>query len=102
MRFYSNRILRAGLALLCVSVMLLVSFSWFGSGKSTSSNDDEYYAVPTVPVDDLVHTAEHPFCSDNTCPCHEDEEEIGKVNEDYQEGLYTAPEATRRVKGWWL
>lgn len=28
----------------------------------------------TVPVDTLIHTQEHPTCSDATCPCQGDEE----------------------------
>jgi hypothetical protein len=30
----------------------------------------------TIPMEDeLVHTQEHPFCDDLTCPCHTQEEE---------------------------
>ena len=66
---------------------------------NTKGNND---AVPVIPVDDLIHTDEHPFCGDPSCPCGEDQEAIGKVNQQYQDGLYTAPEATRRVRGWFL
>jgi len=28
-----------------------------------------------IPMEDApMHTDEHPVCTDNTCPCHEDEE----------------------------
>jgi len=28
------------------------------------------YAV--IMLDELVHTQDHPFCSDSSCPCHND------------------------------
>jgi hypothetical protein len=55
-----------------------------------------------IPVDQLIHTDEHPFCTDPTCMCHDDQELIQGVNEQYQDGLLTASEATRTVKGWQL
>lgn len=44
------------------------------------------------------HT-EHMFCSDPSCPCHEDKYLIAEVEEAYYEGELTAAEATRTVEG---
>lgn len=53
-----------------------------------------------IPVDDLQHTQESPFCfADPKCPCHEDPELIGAVGNDVTNGLLTPDEATRLVKG---
>ena len=52
-----------------------------------------------VPVDDLVHTDERPFCSDQTCPCHEDESLTSQVAQQVQDGLFTPQEAIEFVKG---
>ncbi len=49
--------------------------------------------------DELVHTDHDPFCSDPACPCHPDPDLIAQVNEQYQEGLLTAEEATNYVMG---
>ena len=34
--------------------------------------EDEYYVYPILEGTDYrIHTPEHPFCEDMTCPCHE-------------------------------
>jgi hypothetical protein len=45
--------------------------------------------------DDLIHTADHPFCSiDPTCPCHEDHELIAKeCSHDYDATFTTTTTA---------
>lgn len=50
--------------------------------------------TPVVPVDEIVHSDEKPFCDDPTCDCHEDELAIAAVNRTVQEGLLTPDEAT--------
>lgn len=52
-----------------------------------------------VPVDELIHTDERPFCSDQTCPCHEDELLTSQVAQQVQDGLFTPPEAIEFIKG---
>lgn len=52
-----------------------------------------------IPVDYKEHTEGSPFCWDEACPCHEDEEQIAKVNEAVQNGLMTTEEATEFVRG---
>jgi hypothetical protein len=44
--------------------------------------------------DDLVHTSEHPFCSDGTCCCHEDELLIGEIAAQVEAGIFTPEQAT--------
>jgi hypothetical protein len=56
-------------------------------------------SVPYEDENDLLHTSEHPFCPAPDCLCHEDQELISGVNEDYQSGLVTSSEATRIVEG---
>ncbi len=62
-------------------------------------DEKEYYVVPAIPVDHEVHTPEHPFCDDPTCFCHDDPDAIEQVNQDYQDGLLSAADATRTVGG---
>ena len=71
--------------------------SIFGQPLTPDTEDTEYYVYPTS--DYQEHTAEHPFCADPTCPCHEDQEAIAKVNEAYQAGEVTAEEASSIVQG---
>ena len=49
--------------------------------------------------DDLVHTADSPFCSDPSCPCHDDPTLIAEANVLYQDGLLTDEEALNYVLG---
>lgn len=52
-----------------------------------------------VPVDDIFHTPDTPFCWDKTCDCHEDDVAIAIVARHVQDGLFTPEEATDFVKG---
>ncbi len=49
--------------------------------------------------DDIIHTQEHPFCSDPSCPCHEDSALLSDVAQAVEQGLFTPDEATRFVEG---
>ena len=55
--------------------------------------------IPVIPVDELEHTPEKPFCWDSSCPCHEDPLLISEVNDAVQNGLMTPSEATGFVAG---
>ena len=55
--------------------------------------------IPVIFVDERLHTPEHPFCSNPSCPCHEDREEVAGVNQLVQDGLLTSSEATNYVLG---
>jgi hypothetical protein len=56
--------------------------------------------IPVIPVDRVDHTQARPFCLlSPSCPCHEDPENIAKVNGHVRAGLLTPQEATRTVKG---
>jgi len=63
-----------------------------------------YYnnAIPIIPVDEILHTDDKPFCNATLhpdCPCREDQASIQQVNQYVQDGLLTPNEATRTVKG---
>jgi hypothetical protein len=49
--------------------------------------------------DDLVHTDHDSFCSDPTCPCHEESVDLDTVAGMVEDGLFTPAEATRFVQG---
>lgn len=62
----------------------------------SNNNEGDEYTVK------LVDVPQHPpghMCWDKKCPCHEDKEIIGKINEYVQEGLLTPQNATDIVKG---
>ena len=50
--------------------------------------------IPVIPVDYLEHTDENPFCWNGSCPCRENQENIGIVAQQVQDGLFTPSEAT--------
>jgi len=49
--------------------------------------------------DEIIHTVEHPFCSDPTCPDKEDPELLAQVAQLVEDGLLTEEEATNYVLG---
>jgi len=55
--------------------------------------------ILVIPVDELEHTPEKPFCWDSACPCHEDGLLIEEVSVFVQDGLMTPQEATDFVAG---
>ena len=55
--------------------------------------------IPIPMEDDLVHTANSPFCDDPRCPDKEDEAAINAVAQLVEDGLFTPDEATRFVQG---
>ena len=63
------------------------------------SYGDNFIIVLPAFDGDILHTAAHPFCFDDKCPCHEDPELLAEVDTLYQNGLITPEEATRIVKG---
>ena len=58
---------------------------------------DRPFPIPTE--DDPVHTDHDPFCSDPTCPCHEESHALDSLAQHVQDGLLTPEEATRFVQG---
>ncbi len=44
--------------------------------------------------DEFVHAEGGSFCSDPTCPCHEDADLIAELAQDLENGLLTPEEAT--------
>ena len=60
----------------------------------------QHPAPIVIPMEDeLIHTPDHPFCSDATCPCKEDQELLANVAQQVTDGLLTPAEATRLVAG---
>jgi hypothetical protein len=55
--------------------------------------------IPVIPVDHQDHTDESPFCWNESCPCHEDQEAINVVAGHVTDGLMTPAEATDFVGG---
>ncbi len=55
--------------------------------------------VLVVPEEHLLHTAVNPFCWDETCPCHDDADAIAGINDAINNGIITADDAKRIVKG---
>jgi hypothetical protein len=49
--------------------------------------------------DSILHTLDHPFCDNPTCPCHEDPELLFDVIQAVEQGLLTPAEATPVVLG---
>jgi hypothetical protein len=61
---------------------------------------EEYYVYPILPGTDYrIHTPEHPFCDDSSCPCKSDQEAIDTLNGYYQDGLVSAEDADKMYKG---
>ncbi len=56
---------------------------------------DEVRFVPVIPLDgEPVHTALRPFCSDESCPCHYDEQLFDEhISRPMMDGLMTPAEA---------
>ncbi|MBO0793643.1 MAG: hypothetical protein J2P36_22195 [Ktedonobacteraceae bacterium] len=55
--------------------------------------------IPVPMEDELLHTEEHRFCSNPTCPCHDDPSLIASVAQQVDDGLLLPDEATRLVQG---
>lgn len=53
--------------------------------------------IPLVPMEDrMIHSDDHPFCGDATCPCRNDIELFNEfINEPVLNGLLTTEEALR-------
>lgn len=59
--------------------------------------DNFNFVIPTE--DAPLHTPDHPFCFDPTCPCHESAELLAEVARLIEQGLMTPQEATDFVAG---
>ncbi len=59
---------------------------------------NEYDPSTNNPADPDNH-AEHMFCTDMACPCHEDSDEIGLLNTFYQDGEVSVEDADRIFRG---
>jgi hypothetical protein len=59
----------------------------------------EYYCIPIIPVEVVIHTPEHPFCSDLGCPCHCDESVAEYIDPRLDEGTLSGAQALRLYFG---
>ena len=56
--------------------------------------------IPVVPNNQPLHTADTPFCWDETCPCHDDDSDaIAGLNDAINDGIITIDDAIRIVQG---
>jgi hypothetical protein len=62
-------------------------------------NPSSDHSSPVVPVDDLFHTDDHPFCPLDSCTCHQDPALLASVEHAVTDGLFTLNEATNFVQG---
>lgn len=53
----------------------------------------------TRTIGPTIHTAEHPFCFDPVCSCHEQRQAINLVNSWIEQGLMTEDEASSFIAG---
>ena len=60
---------------------------------------DNFAYVVLVDEHELLHTADHPFCWNSTCPCHDDHDAIMAVQQYILDGLLTPHEASLFVSG---
>lgn len=60
---------------------------------------DNFAYVIFVDEHELLHTADHPFCWNSTCGCHEDQDAIATVQQYIVDGLLTPGEAALFVSG---
>lgn len=63
----------------------------------------QHYSDNFIPIilmeDDLLHTNNHPFCSVDSCMCHEAPELLTTVGQAVTDGLFTSNEATNFIQG---
>jgi hypothetical protein len=55
--------------------------------------------IPVVPEEHLLHTPEHPFCGDPTCPCSENMDALTELDQAVRKGLITSDDALRIIAG---
>jgi len=58
------------------------------------NEEEEYYAVPAIPVDGMIHN-QSGFCYELPHECHENPENIADLNQALQEGEITTDDAHR-------
>jgi len=63
----------------------------FGLGKSNQTTDTST---------DYSEHSEHLFCSDMSCPCHEDKYLVEELGEQVDEGLASTNDANRIYRGY--
>lgn len=68
-----------------------------------STNAELIAPLPVVMLDERLHTDKHPFCTDESCLCHANQEFfLEYIETPYQEGLLSSREALRLFYSWLL
>ena len=71
--------------------------------QETIQPDGDNFAVVIPMEDELLHTADQPFCFDPTCPCHKNDDLrnafANQVYEYILDGTLTVSEAERLLEG---
>ena len=66
----------------------------------TDTEEEEQYVYPILDGTDWrEHCPGHEFCTDMSCPCHQDPDNLDELNEYYQEGLVSAQDADNIYRG---
>jgi hypothetical protein len=76
--------------------------SLIGKKHTDDSADFSPYGdnfLPVLPVDYSIHTQDHPFCEDMSCPCHEDQSAVNDLAGHYHNGLVSREDADRIYRG---
>jgi len=62
-----------------------------------SNNEEDYYVLPVI-ESACIHNNTG-FCYEPSCPCHENQESIQDLSQDYQNGLVSAADRDRIYQG---
>jgi len=82
----------------------LIAAFWQAVSHGSIEQGDASTSPLPIPIpyeggEQLIHSTEHPFCADMSCPCHEDAEAVAQVQHWLSEGLLTAEDADRIYRG---
>ncbi len=65
--------------------------------QPTTNDDDEYYVVPSIETP-YIHNNTG-FCYDMTHECHENQESMGELHQDHQDGLVSDADRDNIYRG---
>lgn len=71
----------------------------FGIPSQPSQGDEEYYAVPNVPYEDVPQHNNNGFCGNMGHECHEKKQLINELEQSRQYGEVTDQEANKVYRG---
>jgi hypothetical protein len=68
-------------------------------GKAQAMFDHIQHPIPIPMENPIIHTDDHPFCDDVTCPDKDDPQLLAQVAQYIEDGLLTPDEAANYVMG---